>query len=52
MNKLLRKFGIDDLFFFLLFTFFTIVIFADKEVIDVIFFLCTAVLYFKYKILN
>ncbi len=52
MSKLLKKFGADDMFFMALFGFFIMTILSDHEVIDVIFFLCTAVLYVKYKILD
>ena len=52
MNKLMQRLNNNDLFFFSVFLIFAVVIVIEKDMVDVVFFVCTLLLYLKYKLFN
>lgn len=52
MNKLMQRLNTNDLFFLSVFSIFAVVIVIEKDMVDVVFFVCTLLLYLKYKLFN
>lgn len=52
MNKLMQRLNTNDLFFLSVFLIFAVVIVIEKDMVDVVFFVCILLLYLKYKLFN